>query len=126
MNRREFLQGVAAIAAAAALPKGEIPEQPSGFDKLFASYPPQRAMTRSDLDKGVEMLRVGWPDPEQPSGLDRVIKWDHVTKVGRVFRNLKIDIGDECFIYQCTFIDCDVTITGESNTVIGCYRRQAT
>ena len=64
MNRREFLQGVAAIAAAAALPKIEATAQPSGFDKLIASYPPQRAMTYADLDKGIEMLRKGWPDPE--------------------------------------------------------------
>ena len=63
MNRREFLQGVAAIAAAAALPKIEATAQPSGFDKFIASYPPQRAMTYADLEKGVEMLRKGWPDP---------------------------------------------------------------
>ena len=39
MNRREFLQGVAAIGAATVLPKVDVPEPPSGFDKLFASYP---------------------------------------------------------------------------------------
>jgi len=58
MKRREFLQGVAAIAAAAALPKIGATAQPSGFDKLFASYPPQRAMTYADLDKGIEIMRA--------------------------------------------------------------------
>jgi len=61
MNRRKFLQGVAAIGAAAVLPKVDVPEPRSGFDNWIASYPPQRAMTAADLDKGVEMLRDGWP-----------------------------------------------------------------
>ena len=61
MNRRKFLQGVAAVAAAAVLPKVDMPE-PSGFDKLIAECP-TRPMTYADLEKGVEMLRKGWPDP---------------------------------------------------------------
>ena len=63
MNRRKFLQGVAAIGVAALLPKVDVPEPQSGFDNWIASYPPQRAMTAADLVKGVEMLRKGWPDP---------------------------------------------------------------
>ena len=62
MNRRKFLQGVAAIGAAAVLPKVDVPESLSGFDELIAECP-TRPMTYADLEKGIEMLRKGWPDP---------------------------------------------------------------
>ena len=74
MNRREFLQGVAAIGAAAALPKVDVPEpqweasdawtwssappmSPSGFDELIAECP-TRPMTYADLEKGIEIMRA--------------------------------------------------------------------
>ena len=90
MNRREFLQGVAAIGAAAALPKVDVPEPLSGFDKLFASYPPQRAMTYADLEKGIEMLRKGWPDPFE---MNKLYVFDPPLEIGHTSYAVRDNFG---------------------------------
>ena len=106
MNRREFLQGVAAIGAAALLPKVDVPEpqweasdawtwssappmSPSGFDELIAECP-TRPMTYADLEKGIEMLRKGWPDPFE---MNKLYVFDPPLEIGHTSYAVRDNFG---------------------------------
>lgn len=63
MNRRAFLKNIGSLTVVILLPRTERGNSLSGFARLAAECP-TRPMTLADLEKGVEMLRQGWADPD--------------------------------------------------------------
>ena len=92
MNRREFLQGVAAIAAAAVLPKVDAPEpQWEASDAwTWSNDPSMSPLTFDDIEKGIAALRKGWPDPFE---MNKLYVFDPPLEIGHTSYAVRDNFG---------------------------------